>query len=70
MAIVVEAIYQGGVLKPQRPLPLKENETVQVTVENKASWAQRTAGLIRWTGDPDTLERIALDPEFGVREAR
>jgi predicted DNA-binding antitoxin AbrB/MazE fold protein len=70
MAIVVEAVYQNGVLKPAEPLPLKENQTVQLTVQTELSWAQRTAGLIRWTGDAETLERIALDPEFGVREAR
>ena len=70
MSIVVEATYQNGVLKVAEPLPLKENEKVVVTVQTEASWAKRTAGLIRWTGDPETLERIALDPEFGVREAR
>ena len=70
MSIVVEAVYQNGVLRPAEPLPLKENETVQLTVETEVSWARRTAGLIRWTGDAETLERIALDPEFGVREAR
>ena len=29
----------------------------------------RTYGLIRWTGDADTLERIACDPEFGILES-
>jgi len=70
MAIVVEATYENGVLKPAEPLPLGEHERVRVTVEQKLSWAQRTAGVVRWTGDPETLERIALDPEFGIRGAR
>lgn len=70
MAIVVEAVYQNGVLKPERPLPLKEDEKVRVTVESAQSWAERTYGLLRWTGDPETLRRIAEDPEFGIREAR
>ena len=30
----------------------------------------RTAGLLRWTGDPEDLRRIAEDDEFGVMEAR
>ncbi len=37
MSYVVEAIYEDGVLKPDRPLPLKEHEKVQVTVEGPAA---------------------------------
>ena len=33
MAIIVEAVYENGVLKPTQPLPLKEHETVQVTIQ-------------------------------------
>jgi predicted DNA-binding antitoxin AbrB/MazE fold protein len=32
MGISVEATYENGVLKPTRPLPLKEREKVQITV--------------------------------------
>jgi predicted DNA-binding antitoxin AbrB/MazE fold protein len=70
MAIVVEATYENGVLKPAEPLPLGEHEKVRVTVEPAQRWAERTYGLLRWTGDPETLRRIAEDPEFGIREAR
>ncbi len=70
MAIVVEATYENGVLKPAQPLPLGEHEKVRVTVEPAQRWAERTYGLLRWTGDPETLRRIAEDPEFGIREAR
>ena len=70
MAIVVEATYENGVLKPAEPLPLGEHERVRVTVEPAQRWAERTYGLLRWTGDPETLRRIAEDPEFGIREAR
>ena len=53
MAITVEAIYEDGVLKPAQPLPLKEHEKVNVTVEEK---------------QPSLVERIvtrarALPPE-------
>jgi len=34
MSHVVEAIYENGVLKPERPLPLKDREKVRVTVES------------------------------------
>jgi predicted DNA-binding antitoxin AbrB/MazE fold protein len=70
MAIVVEATYENGVLKPAKPLPLGEHEKVRVTVEPGQRWAERTYGLLRWTGDPETLRRIAEDAEFGIREAR
>jgi predicted DNA-binding antitoxin AbrB/MazE fold protein len=69
MPITVEAVYENGVLKPSRPLPLKEQEKVQVTVHTAASWVEATAGMMGWTGDAETLERIALDPEFLPEEA-
>ena len=42
MAIVVEATYENGVLKPERPLPLGEHEKVQVIVESEASPNRRS----------------------------
>jgi len=68
MAIVVEAIYENGVLKPERPLPLGEHEKVQITVHTAVSRVRATAGLLGWKGDAETVERIALDPEFGIEE--
>jgi predicted DNA-binding antitoxin AbrB/MazE fold protein len=70
MPITVEAIYENGVLKPSQPLPLEEHETVRITIEPRISWAERTAGMLQWTGDPEVLRRIAEDDEFGIREAR
>ena len=67
--LIVEAVYENGVLKPVRPLPLNEHEQVEVTVRPKVSVARQTAGMIPWTGDADTLERIACDPEFGILES-
>ena len=68
MAIVVEATYENGVLKPERPLPLGEHEKVQITVHTAVSRVRATAGLLGWKGDAETVERIALDPEFGSEE--
>ncbi len=67
--LVVEAIYENGVLKPARPLPLKEQEKVRIVIESELSCAERTAGMLQWTGDPEILRRIAQDPEFGILEA-
>ena len=69
MPIVVEAVYEDGVLKPAQPLPLGEHEKVRVTVEPDVDWVERTYGLLRWTGDPETLRQIAEDPEFGILES-
>ena len=68
MAIVVEATYENGVLKPAQPLPLAEHEKVQITVDAAVSRVRATAGLLGWKGDAETVERVALDPEFGIDE--
>ncbi len=66
MNLTIEAIYENGVLKPAQPLPLKENETVRITIEPRLSRAERTAGMLQWSGDPETLRQIAEDDEFSV----
>ncbi len=69
MALTVDAIYENGVLKPAQALPLKEHERVRVTIEPELSWAERTAGLLPWSGDPEVLRRLAEDDEFGLLES-
>lgn len=75
MAVTIEAIYENGVLKPAEPLSLAENEKVQITIQRRPTVdealqaVRRGYGLVRWTGDSQTLERIAIDPEFGIEEA-
>jgi len=69
MALTIEAIYENGVLKLAKPLPLREQERVTVTIVPTPSLARQTAGMVPWTGDVETLERLARDPEFGIREA-
>jgi predicted DNA-binding antitoxin AbrB/MazE fold protein len=69
MTLTIEAIYENGVLKPSQPLPLKEHEKVRITVEQGDSPLLRAYRIIGWTGDAETLERIALDPEFLPEES-
>jgi len=69
MALTIEATYENGVLKLAEPLPLKEHEKVRVTVEPTLTWAERTAGMLHWTGDPEILRRIAEDDEFSILES-
>ena len=39
MTIDVDAVYEDGVLKPERPLALKDKAKVHVTIEAKAEEA-------------------------------
>jgi predicted DNA-binding antitoxin AbrB/MazE fold protein len=69
MAIEFEAVYENGMLKLSQPLPLQEHEKVEGTIQTGRSLASRTAGMIPWAGEAETLERIATDPEFGLAES-
>ncbi len=75
MSITVEAIYENGVLKLNQPLPLQEHAQVQVTVhvpvavQQALEAVQQGYGLLRWTGDAETLRRVAEDDEFGILES-
>jgi predicted DNA-binding antitoxin AbrB/MazE fold protein len=68
MAIVVEATYENGVLKPAQPLPLDEHEKVRVTIEPEVSWVDRTYGILGWTGDPSDLRYLAEDVDLDPQE--
>lgn len=68
MTITVEAVYENGVLKPVEPLPLKEQQRVQVTVQPSPNWVKETAGMIKWTGSHEALRRLAEDVEFDPQE--
>jgi predicted DNA-binding antitoxin AbrB/MazE fold protein len=69
MTITVETTYENGVLKLTQPLPLKEQEKIRVTIEPESSWAERTAGMLKWTGDPELLREIAEGDEFSILES-
>ena len=69
MAITIEATYENGVLKPSQPLPLKEQERVEITITPKTNWVEETAGIIGWTGSHEELRYFALDPELDPEES-
>ncbi|MGA7498941.1 MAG: antitoxin family protein [Isosphaeraceae bacterium] len=64
MPLTVEATYENGTLKLSQPLPLKEHEKVQVTVHIGPTWAERTAGMMGWTGSTDLADDFAMSPEL------
>ena len=68
MSITVEAVYEGGVLKPSEPLPFKEHEKVQITITPAVSRVRQTAGLIGWTGSQEDADFVALSPELDPQE--
>lgn len=79
MTITIEATYENGVLKPLTPLPLNEAEKVEVVVRRHLPAPDHTIvspgiaassyGIIGWTGDAESLRRLAEDPEFGIWES-
>lgn len=72
MAITVEAVYENGALKLPKPIPLlREGNRVWITLHISAeeNVVQRSYGIIGWTGDAETVRRVALDPEFDILES-
>jgi predicted DNA-binding antitoxin AbrB/MazE fold protein len=63
MAITIEATYENGVLRPARPLPLKEPEQVRVTIHRPSRLADETYGMIGWSGDAGTFDRLLQESE-------
>ena len=69
MPLIVEAVYENGVLKPTQPLPLEEHEKVQLSIRSSAEIpeslpaVQRGYGLIRWTGPLEELDSLIEDEE-------
>lgn len=73
MVITVEAVYENGALKLERPLPLQEHAKVKVTVHVAITRAESTqgaaAGIIPCT-DPQLIDWAATDPELDYPPAR
>jgi predicted DNA-binding antitoxin AbrB/MazE fold protein len=68
MPIIVEAVYEDGVLKPVHPLPFQEHEKVRITIKPAVSHVRRSAGLIGWTGSQEDADFVALSPELDPQE--
>ena len=62
MPLEVEATYEHGVLKLDQPLPLSDHERVVVSVRPIQGGIEDSAGLVCWTGDPQSLEQL-LGPD-------
>jgi predicted DNA-binding antitoxin AbrB/MazE fold protein len=69
MSFAADATYSDGMLRLDRPLPLKDGERVAVEIKPKISRIRQAIGLLKWTGDPEVLRKIAEDDEFGLLES-
>lgn len=76
MGKVIEAVYEGGILRLKEPIPLKEGETVHVVVPEAKAHARppRDARLRRhfgaWrSGDSHSADNGRIDADLaGFRE--
>ena len=68
MAIEIEAIYENGIFKLDREIPLDNGQRVLLTIHSPGGRAKKSYGLLGWKGDAKTVEQVALDPEFGILE--
>ena len=72
MALTIEATYENGVLKPVHPLPMiQEGARLWLTLHIAAEEdrVRKAYGLLGWTGDAESVRRVALDPEFDILES-
>jgi predicted DNA-binding antitoxin AbrB/MazE fold protein len=70
MAIMVEAVYENGVLKPSEPLPWKEGERVRLAISSLDSPLLKAYGLMGFTGTAEEAEYYALEPDLLPEEGR
>lgn len=65
----IEAVYENGILKLPRLLPLSDGQKVTVIVRPPGDIVERCYGLLQSTRSPEELERNAMDPELGIAES-
>lgn len=70
MTIDVDAVYEDGVLKPERPLALEDKTKVHVTIEAKTEETSSEMGADDPTGWKaiDALRGIVKDAPLDVAE--
>jgi predicted DNA-binding antitoxin AbrB/MazE fold protein len=68
MSITVEATYENGILKLEKPLHPKEHEKVRVTVHSETSPILEAYGIMGFKGGAEQADHFALDAEFDPQE--
>ena len=70
MSITFDAVYEGGQLRPEQPLPLAERQRVRVTIESQESSVDKTAGMMGFAGSADEATRWATSAELDPQVAQ
>jgi predicted DNA-binding antitoxin AbrB/MazE fold protein len=70
MAIIVEATYENGVLKPSEPLPWKDGAKVHIAVSSLDSPILKAYGIMGFKGSAEEAEYFALHPDLLPEESR
>ncbi len=68
MPKTIEAVYENGVFKPVSTVEVKEHSIVRLIIEEAASIARATSGIIP-AKNSESIDQIALDTEFLPEEA-
>jgi predicted DNA-binding antitoxin AbrB/MazE fold protein len=66
----IEAVYENGTLKLPRQLPLTEGQMITITIHPPGGVVRRSYGRLQSTLGVEELQQIALNPEYGIQEAR
>lgn len=68
MTIDVDAVYEDGVLKPERPLALKDKARVHVTIESRAEEQVVDDDLTGWRTADELIGFIKDGPKGPIGE--
>jgi len=69
----IEAIYENGVLKPLKPIDLKEHERVEIIITSKSRWAsefKKLLDIVHERTKKFTSEEIEADITQAYREVQ
>jgi predicted DNA-binding antitoxin AbrB/MazE fold protein len=65
----IEAVYENGILKLPRQLPLAGGQRLTITIHPPGGVVRQSYGLLQSTPSADELTRSAMDPECGILES-
>ena len=69
----IETIYENGVLKPLKPIDLKEHERVEIIITSKSRWAsefKKLLDIVHERTKKFTSEEIEADITQAYREVQ
>ena len=59
----IEAVYENGVLKLPRHLPLQAGQKVTITIHPTEAAPRRSRALIHWKGSQEDLDELILSAD-------